>query len=204
MGEPKAIQVQYPSIYNIARQPHASVASVLSSKPLNISFRRALVDEKLQEWLDLVAKITNFNLVEGRDHFRWNLHNDGIFTVRSMYLHEMNQHAPFCHKLIWKLKIPLKIKIFFWYLQRGVILTKDNLLRKNWKGSLKCCFCNCNESITHLLFDCHHAKEVWRIVYLAIYRVNPIKIDFHMLGNWLSNFDDKYSSFIQSVFKGIY
>ena len=27
---------QYPSTYNIARQPHASVASVLSSKPLNI------------------------------------------------------------------------------------------------------------------------------------------------------------------------
>jgi len=40
---------QYPSIYNIDRQPHASVASVLSSEPLNISFRRALVDEKLQK-----------------------------------------------------------------------------------------------------------------------------------------------------------
>ena len=40
---------QYPRIYNIARRPHASVASVLSSEPLNISFRRALVDEKLQE-----------------------------------------------------------------------------------------------------------------------------------------------------------
>ena len=173
---------QYPRIYNIARRPHASLASVLSSEPLNISFRRALVDEKLQEWLDLVAKITNFNLVEGRDHFRWNLHNDGIFTVRSMYLHEMNQHAPFRHKLIWKLKIPLNIKIFFWYLQRGVILTKDNLVRKNWKGSLKCCFCNCNESITHLLFDCHHAKEVWRIVYLATGLTPPRSVS-HMLGN---------------------
>ena len=64
---------QYPRIYNIARRPHASVASVLSSEPLNILFRRALVDEKLQEWFDLVAKITNINLVEGRDHFRWNL-----------------------------------------------------------------------------------------------------------------------------------
>ena len=115
---------QYPSIYNIARQPSASVASVLSSDSLNISFRRALVDEKLQEWLDLVAKITNINLVEGSDHFRWNLHKYGVFTVRSMYLHKINQHAPFRHKLIWKLKISLKIKIFFWFLQRGVILTK--------------------------------------------------------------------------------
>ena len=34
-------------------------------------------------------------------------------------------------KHMWKLKIPLKIKIFMWYLKRGVILTKDNLARWN-------------------------------------------------------------------------
>jgi hypothetical protein len=39
--------------------------------------------------------------------------------------------APFNHKLIWKLKVPLKIKTFLWYLQQGVVLTKDNLLRIN-------------------------------------------------------------------------
>ena len=190
------------------------------------------MDEKLQEWLDLVAKITNINLVEGSEHFRWNLHKYGVFTVRSMYLHKINQNAPFRHKLIWKLKIPLKIKIFFWFLQRGVILTKDNLARKNWKGSLKCCFCNCNESITHLLFDCHHAKEIWKIVYLATGLAPPRSIS-HMLGNWLSNFDNnerrvilvgaaalcwaiwkcrndiifnktKYSLFMQTVFRGTY
>jgi len=32
---------------------------------------------------------------------------------------------------IWKLKIPLiKIKIFMWYLKKGVLLTKDNLLKE--------------------------------------------------------------------------
>jgi len=121
-------------------------------------------------------------------------------------------------------------RFFFWYLQRGVILTKDNLVRKNWKGSLKCCFYNCNESITHLLFDCHHAKEIWRIVYLAT-GLTPPRSVFHMLGNWLSNFSDKerrvmlvgaaalywaiwrcrndiifnktkYSPFIQAIFRG--
>jgi hypothetical protein len=29
---------------------------------------------------------------------------------------------------IWKINIPLKTKVFAWYLCRGVILTKDNLL----------------------------------------------------------------------------
>ena len=161
---------QWAVIMNLLRsmenQPHSSVWSVLSLEPLNISFRRALVDEKLQEWLDLVAKITNINLVEVSDHFRWNLHKYGVFSVISMYFHKINQHALFRHKLIWKLKIPPKIKIF-WFLQREVNLTKDNLATKNWKGSLKCCFCSYNESITHLLFDCHHAKEIWKMVYLA-------------------------------------
>jgi hypothetical protein len=35
----------------------------------------------------------------------------------------------------WNLKVPLKIKIFVWYLYKGVTLTKDNLARKNWRGT---------------------------------------------------------------------
>jgi hypothetical protein len=37
--------------------------------------------------------------------------------------------------LLWKLKVPLCIKIFLWYLIRGVMLTKDNLIRQNWNGN---------------------------------------------------------------------
>jgi hypothetical protein len=35
------------------------------------------------------------------------------------------------NKQLWKLKVPLKIKIFMWYLKKEVILTKDNLVRRN-------------------------------------------------------------------------
>jgi len=34
---------------------------------------------------------------------------------------------------------PLKFKIFKWDLPRGVILTKDNLAKRNWQGSKRCC-----------------------------------------------------------------
>ena len=40
----------YPAIYHIAHHPHATVATVMSSAPLNVTFRRALVDNKLKEW----------------------------------------------------------------------------------------------------------------------------------------------------------
>jgi hypothetical protein len=33
------------------------------------------------------------------------------------------------------MKIPLENKKFAWYLRRGVILTKNNLIKRNWHGS---------------------------------------------------------------------
>lgn len=118
----KLFKQLYPTISNINYHPHNSLANIMRTVPLNNSFRKALVDDKLKEWLDLVAKISNINLGEGLDTF---------ITARSMYLPMLNQHVPLRHKIIWKLKIPLKIKIFFLYLQRGVILMQDNLVKKN-------------------------------------------------------------------------
>ena len=51
-----------------------------------------------------------------------------------------------------------------WYLIKGVTLTKDNLARRRWKGSLKCCCCNLNETIQHLFFYCQNAKFLWRLI----------------------------------------
>jgi hypothetical protein len=55
------------------------------------------------------------------------------------------------HNTLWRLKLPLKIKFFLWYLGRGVILAKDNLAKRGWKGSSKCSFCNHNETICYLI-----------------------------------------------------
>ena len=114
-----SFKVKYPSLYKVVRDPHATVARVLATRPLNLYFRRALVDNKLVEWQNLVAQIAYVQLVDGSDTFRWNLTNSGSFTVRSLYLHLLDRQPPFRHKMIWKLKIPLKIKIFLWFLQRG-------------------------------------------------------------------------------------
>jgi len=157
-------KVKYPSLFNIVRDPHATVAKVLASRPLNLSFRRALVDNKLAEWRNLVAQITHVDLVDGLDNFRWNLIKSGSFTVRSFYLYFIHTHPPLRHK---KLKIPLKIKIFLWFLQRGVLLTKDNLAKKNWIGSQRCCGCNSNETIKHLFLDCPYARMIWRTIFYA-------------------------------------
>ena len=91
---------KYPSLYKVVRNPHATVARVLATRPLNLFFRRALVDNKLVECQNLVAQIAHVQLVDGSDTFRWNLTNSGSFTVRSLYLHLLDRHPPFIHKMI--------------------------------------------------------------------------------------------------------
>lgn len=68
------------------------------------------------------------------------------------------------YKIIWKAKIPLKVKIFLWFICHNAILTKDNVLRRNWEGDSKCLFCDNEETILHLFFECVAAKYVWGIV----------------------------------------
>ena len=129
------LKMQFFSLYSIVNYPHASVANVMNHRPLNISFRRVLVGDKQTTWNNLVAIVSNIQLSNERHTFTWDLHRHGVFSVRSMYQYLMNLDTPFSNKFIWKLKLPLKIRIFLWYVQRGVILTKDNLAKRNWFGN---------------------------------------------------------------------
>jgi hypothetical protein len=70
------------------------------------------------------------NLSEQSDKFVWKCTKFGVFTIKSMYLNLMNEDAQFLHKYLRILKLPLKIKIFMWFLRGKVLLTKDNLTKR--------------------------------------------------------------------------
>ena len=70
---------QFPNLFNIVRKKHITVAEVLSSNPLNVSFRRALVGVKLTEWYNLVASLIHINLNEGM-----NLVNNGLKATQEI------------------------------------------------------------------------------------------------------------------------
>jgi hypothetical protein len=91
-------------------------------------------------------------------------------------------------KYIWKIKVPFKIKNFMWFLHRKVILTKDNLVKKNWQGNTSCCFCDKEEFIQHLFFEYPLAKIVWRLVYMT-FGIPPPKNVKNLFGNWLAGID---------------
>ena len=183
-------KLQYPDLYNIVRKKSATVSTVLRSNPLNVAFRRSLVGNNLQAWLHLIAKVVNVQLTDQKDTFLWTLKQNSQFTVRSMYRALVAPLAVPYNNIIWKLKIPLKIKVFMWYLQKGVVLTKDNLARRQWKGSIKCCFCNFDETIQHLFFDCQLARIIWRIVHVSFNITPPMNI-LHMFNGWLIGLNKK-------------
>jgi hypothetical protein len=114
---------QYPSLYNIVHHKNVTVAHVLSQTPLNISFRRLLVGNKWTLWLQLCRKLMRIHLSDENDRFVWNLSTNGLFTVKSMYEDLMNDHTPFLRKYLCKVKVPLNIKKFMWFLSNKVLLT---------------------------------------------------------------------------------
>jgi hypothetical protein len=59
---------------------------------------------------------------EGPDEFRWNLHENGKFSGDSMYNALIQPDFPIdknSNDKIWKLKLPLRFKVFGWYLWKG-------------------------------------------------------------------------------------
>jgi hypothetical protein len=174
------LKQQYPHLYRIERHKHDTVASMFKSVPLNISFRRSLSEVNLQSWYDLVSKIAHVRLNEREVVFRWGLHQNGIFKVRTMYDAMTIWH----NKLLWKLKLPLKIKKKLWYLNKGVTLTNDNLARRNWIGSTSCVFCNHEETTQYLFFECHFTKILWKAVHVTFDIQGPISIN-DMFTSWL-------------------
>jgi hypothetical protein len=135
-----------PATICIGSTKNVVVANIFQTISLNIYFRRGLVGQLCEQWMDLVAHLVHIRLNTTSDTFRWDLSADGSFSVHSMYKGLITNVNVAWHKDIWKAKMPLKIK-------SGVVLTKDNLLKRNWKGNAKCSFCTQNETIDHLFFS---------------------------------------------------
>jgi hypothetical protein len=86
---------QFPSLYTIVNTENVRVA-----------------DERWEAWLDLVSRVMHVQLSDEPDKFIWNLTVSRNFLVKSLYADFMNGHTVFLKKYIWKLKVPLKIRIF--------------------------------------------------------------------------------------------
>jgi len=109
-------------------------------------------------WDQIWGDALSFLLESEPDRITWSLGKNNKFSVKSVYNAITRNDAGVYNKKIWKGKIPAKIKIFMW------LMNKDNLSKRNWKGDPTCWFCNCTENISHLFFQCYGVTRGCRLV----------------------------------------
>ena len=79
------LREQFPALYHIVRHKSDTLAKVLASSPPNVLFRRSLVGPRQASWNALLQRHASVHLTQGSDKFRWNLKENGQFSVDSMY-----------------------------------------------------------------------------------------------------------------------
>jgi hypothetical protein len=89
-------------------------------------------------WYNLVHRIIWVCLNNQNDVFQWDLHQNGKFSIHSMYIALISNRLIIRNTSIWKLKISLKIKIFIWYLYKEVVLTKGQFGKEKleWREAM--------------------------------------------------------------------
>jgi hypothetical protein len=82
-------------------------------KGWHLGLRRMLGDEEMSEWTDLQTKLRGASLTQHDDEVNWGLTPSRVFTMGSLY--KFMTSCGMDNKMaimIWKCKIPLKIRIF--------------------------------------------------------------------------------------------
>lgn len=65
-------------------------------------------------------------------------------------------------KVLWKMRVPNKVRSFWWRTCNNILATKENLFKRKCARDNLCPICESEvESIEHLLFWCPWAESVW-------------------------------------------
>ena len=111
------------------------------------------------------------------DFVAWNFTKTGMFSVKSAYHVEWRHQfgsrgGPAARigspsainpvwKILWKLKVPSKVKIFYWNALHGSVPLKSILANRHIGNSGQCpVFTQGAEDVKHLLFICTASEQV--------------------------------------------
>ena len=151
-------------LFEICTEKYISVHTFLLRHG-HIDFQRWLSPILFEQWLGVVDRVYSFPFTNESDRIIWKWNKkSGLFTTKSTYDWLTSGDAGMHFRHIWKAKIPYKIKIFVWLLEQNAILTKDNMIKRNWVGVSTCFFCSLPETRDHLFFECVVAKVVWGVI----------------------------------------
>jgi hypothetical protein len=103
-------------------------------------------------------------------------------TIKSLYTTLISNGVAHMNKQLWKLKVPLKIKTFMWYMSREVVLTKDNLARQI--GMVEHNVASIyGKSLYNTFFYCLCARFLWGLVQIT-FSISPPQSIQQLFAAW--------------------
>ncbi|XP_020251027.1 uncharacterized protein LOC109828435 [Asparagus officinalis] len=159
----------FPSLFIITSHPYASVSNLRKKRNnswiWDIKFKRQLTGSLVFQFLNLLNLIKDTKFVQKEDSRIWLWETNGIFSVKSFYQFLIDGGLRFDCADIWKLSIPLKVKIMVWLALRQSLNTKDILTKKGIQLELNCVLCSkVEESHTHLFIECEFVFSLWKSI----------------------------------------
>lgn len=133
---------------------------------------RIILPQHEEDILCIKPSITN-----GSDKLVWLGTKSGSYSTKSGYyfatsLEEDNEEQRpepnRWYKNVWNLKVAPKIKTFAWKILKRALPVGERLVERHIDIDPRCKCCGVYESITHLLFHCPFAQQVWRDAHLAL------------------------------------
>jgi hypothetical protein len=87
---------------------------------------------------------------------------------------------------VWKARLLEKSNFFMWLVEQKAIVSKENMIKRNWVGGPRCYFCRLPKTCDHLLFECPIARVVWGVMATCFHQVT-MPLNYDQFWAWVTN-----------------
>ncbi|XP_039113810.1 uncharacterized protein LOC120249385 [Dioscorea cayenensis subsp. rotundata] len=194
-----------PTFINMDIIDNISINSFILNASFNISNCSELFGNNLTH---VILNNTSFDNVASNE-WVWRPISSKASTVAAIYEH-LNSDGPSTDawvgwRLIWKLRVTPRTKIFIWKLAHGKLPTGDYLYNINIGPATTCHFCGLSsETANHLIWHCRWAIMCWDTIFNWLGLSNSF-FDHLSNGSWLTcNFKCVFNSdFVRALIASV-
>lgn len=102
---------KFADLFEICNEQKNTVAQI-AQRGWRLTFRRWLGENLQNKMRELRDILTAFAVNEEEDYPKWDWEKSGVFTVRSTYKQLYCNESRAAYQMIWRAKVPLKLKIW--------------------------------------------------------------------------------------------
>ncbi|CAM8975316.1 unnamed protein product [Rhodiola kirilowii] len=192
-------------VWRLLTCPESLVARLLKARyykeatPIScqLGYRPSFVWRSIWTAGQQIKQCIELSLAGGRP--RWSLEGNGVFSTKSAYKHLKmhcdrrrrnitgeqadNRKIKLCWRILWRLNVQPKVRMFAWRLMHNYLPSAMNLARRGMNDLKGCPVCGfLGESSIHTLLYCWWARAFWEN--LSIDR-SFMLYEFSAPGDWL-------------------